>query len=204
MVSSKKIQAEAAGSDTNLKVVSIPVALLKPYVKNAKLHEGQSIQVIKDSIQRFGFCDPIDVDKDGVIIAGHGRWMAVKELGYTRVPCIVHDMTAEEARAYRLIHNKSGEIEGYNFDLLDEELASLKDNFDLESFGFISDDGFGTIPSIPDGTSPGSGEDGAEAQVPVPAESHPKYTVIVHCDDADSQQALFNQLRDGGYNVMMK
>lgn len=180
-----------------LKVVMKPVAGLKPYDRNAKLHGSNSVQVIRDSILRFGFCDPIDITEDGTIIAGHGRWLAVKELGYKEVPCIVHPMTADEARAYRLIHNKSAEIEGYNFDLMDAEIAELSEAFDFKTFGFTFD-----VPDDFGEDDDDDSEDGEE--IPAPSSGHKKFTVIVRCTDADSQLALYNALRDGGYDAMMK
>lgn len=120
----------------NLKIEYIQVDKLKPYSKNAKKHPKKQILQIANSIDEFGMNDPIGIiGQDNLIVEGHGRLMALKQLGIDVVPCIRLDHLNEEQRkAYTLAHNKVAESE-WDFDLLDEELNDIL-NIDMEEFGF--------------------------------------------------------------------
>ena len=118
-----------------MEIVKIKINDLKPYSKNAKKHPKKQIECIKQSIKQFGFNDPIGIWKDNIVIEGHGRLQALKELGYEEVECIRLDhLTDDERRAYTLAHNKVAESE-WDFDLLNEEIDEIF-NFDMEDFGF--------------------------------------------------------------------
>ena len=118
-----------------MEIVKIKINDLKPYSKNAKKHPKKQIECIKQSIKQFGFNDPIGIWQDNIVIEGHGRLQALKELGYEEVECIRLDhLTDDERRAYTLAHNKVAESE-WDFDLLNEEMDELFD-FDMEDFGF--------------------------------------------------------------------
>ena len=121
-----------------LKFVYLPIDALTPYEKNARKHQHADIDVIKKSIEEFGMNDPIGIWGDkNIIVEGHGRLAALKELGWKEVPCIRLDhLTDEQRKAYALAHNRSAELSTWDFDLLDEELAALKNEFDLEGLGF--------------------------------------------------------------------
>ena len=108
---------------------------LKPYKKNAKKHPKKQIERIANSIECFGMNDPIAIWKDNVVISGHGRLEAMKQLGYAEVPCIRLDhLTDEERKAYTLAHNKVAESE-WDYSLLDDEINSITE-FDMCDFGF--------------------------------------------------------------------
>lgn len=93
--------------DFRLKIEYININELKPYSKNAKKHPKKQIKLIKNSIESFGMCDPIAINNEKIIIEGHGRLEALKQLGYDEVPCIRLDhLTDEERKAYTLAHNK--------------------------------------------------------------------------------------------------
>lgn len=114
---------------------------LKPYGNNAKEHTPEQVQKIADSIKQFGFKVPILVDAEGMIIAGHGRYYASKELGLDKVPVIVvNDLSESQIRAYRIMDNKVGEsnwIQG----LLKEELVTLQEEeVDISTLGFEEHD----------------------------------------------------------------
>jgi ParB-like chromosome segregation protein Spo0J len=80
---------------------------LKPYSGNARTHSEKQIRQIAKSIERFKFLNPVLIDDEGTIIAGHGRVLALKSLGHTKVPCFpVSHLTAAEKRAYILADNK--------------------------------------------------------------------------------------------------
>lgn len=117
-----------------IEVVSIDT--IKEYELNAKEHPKDQIEQIKKSIQDFGNNDPIAIDSNGEIIEGHGRYIALKQLGYTEVEVIrLGHLTEDEKRAYRLIHNKLTMNSDFNIELLEQELADLQ-TLDMQEFGF--------------------------------------------------------------------
>lgn len=115
-----------------------PVASLRPYAGNARVHSKAQVRQIAASIERFGFTNPVLVSDEGEIIAGHGRVMAAKDLGMAEVPTIrLSHLTPEERRAYVLADNKLALNAGWDQDLLAIELQGLIDlEFDLELTGF--------------------------------------------------------------------
>ena len=120
--------------ELSLKIEYVPIDSIKPYSRNAKLHPQEQIEQIKESIRQVGFRDPIGI-WHGEIVEGHGRHIAAKELGMETVPVIkLDDMTDEERRAYMLIHNQTTMNSGWDFTLLEEELASF--DIDMSAFGF--------------------------------------------------------------------
>lgn len=138
-----------------LKIVYLPVSDLKPYERNAKLHPAEQIEQIKRSIQDNGMCDPIGVwGPDNLVVEGHGRLLACKELGIDTVPVIRLDhLTDEQRREYALIHNQTTMNSGFDFAILEGELQGLPD-FDAEFYGFEADippDWFDDAFSLPDG-----------------------------------------------------
>lgn len=148
-------------------VVWRPVEELTPYQNNARIND-QTVPYLKNSIKRFGFKNPIIIDKDGVIIAGHTRLKAALELGYTKLPCVcADDLTPEEVKAFRLVDNKVAELSSWDYGILDEEMKSLED----DGFGDMGDFGFGDIPDInPDdffGDGDGNKKDGKAKKVKV-------------------------------------
>jgi len=95
---------------TSLKTEKLPLDSLIPYENNPKRHPEHQVKKIARAIENFGFHPPIEIDKDNVIIAGHGRYMAAKMLGMTEVPCVRRtDLDAKEARARRISDNKVSE-----------------------------------------------------------------------------------------------
>ena len=123
-----------------MEIVKIKINNLKPYKNNAKKHPKEQIEQIKKSIQEFGMNDPIAVwGKDNLIVEGHGRLEALKELGYKEVECIRLDhLTDEERKAYTLAHNKLTMNSDFDFEVLDNELNNIL-NIDMSDFGFIQD-----------------------------------------------------------------
>lgn len=115
----------------------LPVDRVKPYARNAKRHPQEQIDEIKASIKRFGMDDPIGIwGKENLIVEGHGRLEACKQLGIPTVPCIRLDhLTKEERKAYTLAHNKTNMDSGWDFTALDQELAEIVD-VDMSEFGF--------------------------------------------------------------------
>lgn len=122
-----------------MKIETIDIKKIKEYENNAKLHPAEQIEQIKKSIQEFGNNDPIAIDENNVIIEGHGRYIALKELGYKEVEVIrLNHLTDEQKKAYMLVHNKLTMNTDFNIELLSEELSDILD-IDMCEFGFNLD-----------------------------------------------------------------
>lgn len=114
---------------------------LIPYANNAREHSDDQILQIASSIKEFGFNNPILIDKDNGIIAGHGRLAAAKMLGMTEVPTIkLEHLTDAQRKAFILADNRIAINSTWNTDLLALELEDLKDDFDLKLLGFNEDE----------------------------------------------------------------
>ena len=119
-----------------IKVVSIDKIV--PYSKNAKEHPKEQIEQIKRSIEEFGFNDPIAIDENNVIIEGHGRLLAIKELGYKEVECIqLTHLTEAQKKAYIIAHNKLTLNTGFDMEMLLQELKEISaSDVDVTLSGF--------------------------------------------------------------------
>jgi len=111
---------------------------LKPYINNAKEHPEWQVDQIRNSIENYGYISNIVVDPELNVIAGHGRLMALQEIGETEVEVeIVHGLTEKDKRGYMIVDNKLAMNTGFNNDLLITELKALKDDgLDLSLLGF--------------------------------------------------------------------
>jgi site-specific DNA-methyltransferase (adenine-specific) len=107
-----------------MEIINCKIRDIKPYDKNAKQHSTEQVKKIADSIREFGFNQPIVVDKDNVIIVGHGRYLAAQRLGLEEVPVLVADISKEKAKAYRLADNKLNESD-WDMALVVDELKEL-------------------------------------------------------------------------------
>lgn len=117
-----------------MKVVDLDVNKLVPYDFNNKEHDKEQVKMIANSIKEFGFLQPLVVDANNVVVVGHWRLLAAKELGMDKVPCVkVEDLNEEQIKKYRILDNKLNES-GWNEGNLKQELDILEDmNFwDLE------------------------------------------------------------------------
>lgn len=125
--------------DYELKIEYLPVDSLTPYEKNTRKHSHTDIEGIKKSILDVGFDDPIGIwGKKNIIVEGHGRAIAAKELHLEKVPCIRLDhLTDAQRREYAIRHNRSAELSAWDFELLEEELAALDiDGVDMSDLNF--------------------------------------------------------------------
>lgn len=120
----------------HLKIEYLPIDDLKPYDRNAKEHPQKQIDQIIESIKQFGMNDPIGIWGDqNLIVEGHGRLLALKQMGATEAPTIRLDhMTDEQRRAYTLAHNKTTMNSGFDLGILIEEIESI--DIDMNIFGF--------------------------------------------------------------------
>ncbi len=137
-----------------LSIVYLPTDRLYPDPRNARTHPKRQVEQIADSIRAFGFTNPILIDPDNVIIAGHGRLLAAKALGMTEVPTIsLPGLSDARKRALRLADNKIALNAGWDIELLRlelGELAGLDLDFDLTLTGFSSGEIDVTLGSTPD------------------------------------------------------
>lgn len=125
-----------------LKIINKNIEEIKEYENNAKEHPDWQIEQIANSINEFGFNDPIAINTDNQIIEGHGRLLAAKQLGLSEIPCIVLDgLTEVQERAYIIAHNKTTMNTDFDLDRLQYELNALKvEDFDLSLTGFSDDE----------------------------------------------------------------
>lgn len=122
-----------------MQIKMLKIKDIAPYDKNPR-RNGEAVKYVAESIKQFGFKNPIIIDKNGVIVAGHTRLKAAKQLKMTEVPCIVaDDLTDEQVKAFRLADNKVSEKAEWDFDLLESELENIID-LDMEQFGFDLDE----------------------------------------------------------------
>ena len=119
-------------------IEQVAIEKLIPYINNARTHSQQQVAQVAASIREFGFTNPVLIDKDNGIIAGHGRVQAAQKLEMTEVPCIrLGHLTEVQKRAYILADNKLALNAGWDDELLALELGELKDaDFDLDLTGF--------------------------------------------------------------------
>jgi ParB-like chromosome segregation protein Spo0J len=126
-----------------MKIEKLPTEKLIPYARNAKRHDATQVSKLAGSIREFGFNNPILIDKDNGIIAGHGRVLAAQQLGLAEVPCIrLGHLTDNQRKAYILADNRLAEIGGgWDEEMLKVELDALNESgVDLSMLGFDASD----------------------------------------------------------------
>lgn len=169
----------------NLKIEYVNIDELKTYENNAKLHPADQIEQIKKSIQEFGMNDPIAVWKDNVIIEGHGRLIACKELGISELPVVrLDNLTDEQRRAYTLAHNKLTMNSGFDIDILADELESITD-IDMTDFGFADLSSF-------------LNEDAYEEITDSDKAFKESISVVIPCESEMQAQDIFERLKKEG------
>ncbi len=124
----------------DLQIEYLSVASLKPYPRNARTHSAKQLRQIADSMKAFGFTNPLIIDGEAMILAGHGRLAAAKLLGMDKVPCVrLSSMTPAQKKAYMLADNKLALNAGWDEELLAlelQELSVLETGFDITLTGF--------------------------------------------------------------------
>ena len=170
------------------------VADLIPYARNSRTHSDEQVTKIAASIKEFGFLNPVIVDGENGIIAGHGRVMAAKKLGLEEVPVIeAGHLTDAQRRAYVIADNRLALDAGWDEEMLRVEFAELEGlGFDLELTGFDADElsaAMGLDEEL-DGKAP-SIDGGIDYQE--------KFAIIVECADEANQQATFERLDSMGF-----
>ena len=131
----KEYGMESVNNARDKEIEYLAIEDLTPYEKNARTHDENQIEKLKNSLEEFGFINPVIIDENNMILVGHGRIMGAKELGIKTVPCIrIKYLTEDQKKAYILADNKLSDLGGWDLDLLNEELASIE--LDMSMFGF--------------------------------------------------------------------
>lgn len=127
---------------TTTEMQLVPLSKLVPYVNNARTHSPEQLTKLRSSLREFGFINPVIIDRDFNVIAGHGRIMAAKEEGLTEVPCVFVDyLTEAQKKAYILADNRMALDAGWDEELLRIEIESLQGaDFDVSLTGFGEDE----------------------------------------------------------------
>ena len=171
---------------------------LIPYANNSRVHSNEQVNQIASSIKEFGFLNPIIVDGENGIIAGHGRVMAANKLGIKELPCVdASHLSEAQKKAYVIADNKLALNAEWDFDLLKIEIESLQeDDFKLDLLGFDIAElneilGFDDIAE----------EDEEESEQDYEDKYKEQYGVIIMCKSAEEQEKVFNKMQQNGYEV---
>jgi ParB-like chromosome segregation protein Spo0J len=169
-----------------MKIELWPVNKPKPYARNARRISDLAIDKVARSIKEFGWAQPIVVDRDGEVIAGHTRLLAAKKMGEKKVPVYVAlDMTPEQVRAYRIADNRSHDEARWDFEMLGAELFDMKSlGLDLAATGFDEDELAGVF--------------GEKTPKMLTQELNLSYKVIVQCENEAHQGQLMQKLESEG------
>jgi len=124
--------------NTTTEMKMVPLEKLVPYVNNARTHSPEQINKLRGSLREYGFINPVIIDKDFNVIAGHGRIEAAKAEGFKEVPCVLVDyLTPAQKKAYIIADNRMAEDAGWDEEMLRAEIESLQEEaFDLSLTGF--------------------------------------------------------------------
>jgi len=175
-----------------LKIEYVATDDLIPYIHNSRTHSEAQVKQIAASIREFGFTNPILIDDEGTIIAGHGRVMAAKVLQLDQVPTITLGALSDAQRkAYVIADNKLALNAGWDTEVLLAEIESLQDlNFDTQLLGFSADE-LSEMLNI--------------EEIELKEESYAEiFNVIVECGDEMEQEKMFNQLEAEGYKCRVQ
>jgi len=167
---------------------------LIPYVNNSRTHSEQQVQQVASSIKEFGFTNPILIDENGGIIAGHGRLMAAQLLGLDEVPTItLEGLTEAQRKAYVIADNKLALNAGWDFETLKIEMESIAEDFDLRLLGFDDQE----LANIIDGLSDDDNQLKEESYSQV-------FNIVVNCKDEAHQERVYNELITKGYECQVQ
>lgn len=124
-----------------MKIETIKIDKIIPYARNARTHSPEQVAQIAASIREFGFNNPVLIDKDGGIIAGHGRVLAARQLEMTDIPCVrLGHLTDTQRRAYIIADNRLAETSGWDLKMLAMEIEELRlEDFDIDLTGFSAE-----------------------------------------------------------------
>lgn len=176
-------------------IEQIDIENLIPYARNSRTHSDSQVAQIAASIKEFGFTNPVLIDEDGGIIAGHGRVMAARKLGLDSVPAIrLGYLTEAQKRAYVIADNKLALNAGWDDEMLKLEIQELADlEFDLKLLGFDDIELAKLFDQLEDEEKELKEESYSEV-----------FNVIVECADESEQEKVFNRLDSEGYKCRVQ
>lgn len=166
------------------------------YDKNPRKND-QAVKYVQESIKQFGFKVPIIVDKNNVIVAGHTRYKAAKNLRLETVPCVIaDDLTEEQVKAFRLADNKVSEFATWDFELLNSELDILQDfDIDMADFGFYNAFDENQFEDMFNSEAEEAEEDDQEEEPEAV-----RYKVVIHFESKEEAEQAATELREQGYD----
>jgi ParB-like chromosome segregation protein Spo0J len=176
-------------------IETVLIDALIPYARNSRTHSDAQVAQIAASIKEFGFTNPVLIDEDGGIIAGHGRTLAARKLGLDEVPCLrLAYLSEAQKKAYIIADNKLALNAGWDDEMLKVEINELSDlNFDLSLLGFDDVE----LAKLFD-------ED-EEEEKDLKEESYSEvFNVIVECANESEQEKIFNRLDTEGYKCRVQ
>jgi ParB-like chromosome segregation protein Spo0J len=184
----KKIKIDKAQQRDKPKYKMVDLKSLVAYAKNARTHSDEQVNQIASSIKEFGFLNPILIDGDLNIIAGHGRVLAAQKLGIKAVPVLeISHLTEAQKRAYVIADNKLALNAEWNEDLLRIELSELAENFDLQLIGF-------SAPELD--VLLGDVKEKVDKKIEI--SSNYEYRVMLYCDDEHQQREYIEKMIEMG------
>lgn len=191
MRTDKRMQAKFAD-----KIVHQRVDALVPYARNSRTHSDEQVAQIAASIREFGFTNPVLVDDQGGIVAGHGRVLAAKQIGMDTVPTIcVGWLSEKQRRAYVIADNQLALNAGWDDAVLASELDDLlADDFDLQLIGFDPE----TLDDILAGANNDSAARAEPAETSAGINYQEKFAVLVDCKNESDQRRVFDKLTTDG------
>lgn len=175
------------------KIEYLKIGTLSAYETNSRTHSADQISQIAASIKEFGFTNPVLVDADSTIIAGHGRVEAAKQMGMDEIPCLrLLHLTEAQRKAYVIADNKLALNAGWDDDLLKQEIIALEDlEFDIALLGFDS----GELAKMFDVIE--------EAEIKE-EKYNEVFNIIIDCKDEEEQERVFNRLDSEGYKCRVQ
>ena len=167
---------------------------LIPYARNSRLHDETQIAQIAASIKEFGWRNPVLIDGENGIIAGHGRLMAARKLGMDKVRVIqLSGMTPTQKKAYIIADNQLALNAGWDTSLLTIDISELKDEgFNLDLLGFDEKELVNIIDPL---------KENKELKDEI---YEPAFSIIIDCDDESEQEKIFNELNEKGYKCRVQ
>ena len=176
----------------DMEIIYLKPSMIKPYFRNPRKNE-QAVEKVTKSITDFGFRNPILIDSESIIIAGHTRWKAALKLNLKRVPCMIcDDLTEKQIKALRIADNKTGELADWDFALLKDEFEDLNDGeFDLESTGYDLEEIEELMTTYGD------------EFIPKNKDLKELFEVVIECKNENEQEKTYNKIKEMGYKCRL-